>query len=408
MASIHPLIEKIQRTGFQFFQDFTNFKSEKGYGLTVDHTGNLDLASIASTGFALSSYVIGVKHGYITRQEALMKVIGTLKTLQDHVPNYHGFFAHFLNIHTAERSRKCEYSTIDTALALNGVITVAGFFLESEVQFLAQSILNRVDWDHLIHLYRGKKRLYMAYNPDADGDYVNGKPGFIHHWSMFAEQLMMYVMYASTHSKSDAIELYESFERQRVQYEDASYLSSPGNALFVYQYPLAWLHLNNVTDHQGISWFNNAQQAVLGHYRLSRAIAKDYPTFGKHYFGLTASYGIQGYQVCEALPNVNHRLHTDGSVAPNAMIGSLPFQSDLSIQAIQQLSLEPNMWDERYGFKNAFNNLPTRWIAERYLGIDKGLEMLMANAYLYQDVYQAYHAHPLIVRGMETLQWKKR
>jgi hypothetical protein len=34
--------------------------------------------------------------------------------------------------------------------------------------------------------------------------------------------------------------------------------------------------------------------------------------------------------------------------------------------------------------------------------------MLMANAYLYQDVYQAYHAHPLIVRGMETLQWKKR
>jgi hypothetical protein len=408
MTSINPLIEKIQKTGFQFFQDFSNFRSEKGYGLTVDHTGNLDLASIASTGFALSSYVIGVKNGYISHGDALIKVVGTLKTLHDNVPHYHGFFAHFLDIHTAERSKKCEYSTIDTALALNGVITVAGYFKEKEVQHLANAILARVDWDHLIHLHKGKKRLYMAFNPDADGDYVNGKPGFIHHWSMFAEQLMMYVMYAGTHSQRDALELYESFERKRVQYDDASFLSSPGNALFVYQYPLAWLNLKDITDHQGISWFQNVQQAILGHYRLSRDIAKDYPTFGKHYFGLTASYGIQGYQVCEALPNVNHRLHTDGSVAPNAMIGSLPFQAELSLKAIELLFKEEHVWDERYGFKNAFNNVPQRWIAQRYLGIDKGLEMLMANAYLTKDVYDAYHHHPLIKRGMEILQWKKR
>jgi hypothetical protein len=32
----------------------------------------------------------------------------------------------------------------------------------------------------------------------------------------------------------------------------------------------------------------------------------------------------------------------------------------------------------------------------------------MANAYLTQDVYDAYHHHPLIKRGMEILQWKKR
>ena len=60
MNSTKSIIEDIQRTGVTFFQDFTNFKNELGYGLTVDHTGDLNLSSVASTGYFLSSLVIGV------------------------------------------------------------------------------------------------------------------------------------------------------------------------------------------------------------------------------------------------------------------------------------------------------------------------------------------------------------
>jgi hypothetical protein len=402
------LIQNIEQTGVTFFQDFTNFKGDQADGLTVDHTGNLDLSSIASSGYFLSSLVIGVNRGYLDRTTALSQARATLNTLLNHVPHYHGFFAHFIHIKTGERHKKSEYSTIDSALVFNGILTVDQYFKDPEISRLAKLILDRVNWDMLIHQRDGKSYFYMAYNPDADGDYVNGKPGFIHHWSMHAEQVMMYVMYAAVAKDASlAIRLYEDFERKLVSYKDASYYYTPGNTLFVYQYPQCWLDLKSMVDHQGINWFENTRQAIYGHYYLSRDKVNEFPTFGKNYFGFTASYGRHGYQVSNALPNSMNRLEHDGSVATNAMIGSLYHAPELAIPAIETMKQDPRLWDDRYGFINAFNDQPPVWLSSRWLGIDKGLELLMANAYLHHDVMDAYMAHPLIQKGMQVLKWKK-
>ena len=248
----------------------------------------------------------------------------------------------------------------------------------------------------------------MAYNPDADGDYVNGKPGYIHHWSMFAEQIMMYVMYAAVAKDQHlALKLYEDFERKLVTYQKASYYYTPGNTLFVYQYPQCWLDLKHITDRQGINWFENTRQAIYGHYYLSRDMVKTFPTFATHYFGFTASYGRKGYQVSSALPNAMNQIEHDGSVATNAMIGSLYHTPDIALPAVEKLKEDPRLWDNRYGFINAFHDVPPVWLSSRWLGIDKGLELLMANAYLHHDVMDAYMQHPLIQKGMRVLQWKK-
>ncbi len=408
MKHNHSLIQAIEQTGVKFFQDFTKFKGEKADGLTVDHTGDLNLSSIASTGYFLSSLVIGVSQGYLKRDLAIKQAITTLTTLRDHVPHYHGFFSHFVNIHTGERHKKSEYSTIDSALAFNGILTVDQYFKDPAIHQLSESILGRVNWDILIHQRQGKTHFYMAYNPDADGDYVNGKPGYIHHWSMFAEQIMMYVMYAAVaKDQTLALKLYEDFERKLVTYKQASYYYTPGNTLFVYQYPQCWLDLKNMKDRQGINWFENTRQAIYGHYQLSRDMVKTYPTFGNHYFGFTASYGRKGYQVSSALPNVMNKLDHDGSVATNAMIGSLYHAPEIALPAVEQLKKDQRLWDERYGFINAFNDDKPVWLSSRWLGIDKGLELLMANAYLHHDVMDAYMHHPLIQKGMKVLQWKK-
>lgn len=406
MNATKSIIEDIQRTGVTFFQDFTNFKDEKGYGLTVDHTGDLNLSSIASTGYFLSSLVIGVARGYLPKLKAIEQARKTLHTLYHYVPHFHGFFFHFLNIHTAERHKKSEYSTIDSALAFNGILTVQQYFQDPEINRLADAIMQRVDWRILIHNRGEKTHFYMAYNPDADGDYVNGKPGYIHHWSMFAEQLMMYVMFAAVSNDTKlAIKLYEDFERKKVTYKTSSYFYTPGNTLFVYQYPQCWLDLKDWSDKQGINWFENTKQAIYGHYALSRDTVKQFPTFGERYFGFTASYGRKGYQVSAALPNAMNKLEHDGSVATNAMIGSLYHAPELALPAIEQLRKDSRLWDERYGFINAFNDQPPVWLSSRWLGIDKGLELLMANAYLHKDVMKAYMAHPLIQKGMKVLQW---
>ncbi|MBU1093822.1 MAG: hypothetical protein KKH01_05120 [Firmicutes bacterium] len=403
------LLEEIQKTAFQFFQDFTNFNEEStGYGLTVDHTNNLDSASIASSGFMLSSLIIGVQHGYISHAVALHQARKTLFTLYHHAEQQYGFYAHFFDINTGQRRGKCEYSTIDTALALCGVLAVDAYFNDEEISKLSQMIVDRVDWQEFIFEKDGKKFLHMSYNPNKDGAYALGKAGFIYQWDMFAEQLMMYVMIGGGKYQDQANDLYQGFARDFRRYGEYEYFISPGNTLFNYQFPLAFLNLEGYRDTQNISWFDNAKIATLAHLQCSLDYQKTYKTFSKAFFGFNASDTPLGYRVFSALPNSLNELKTDGTVAPFSMIGSLPFTPDISMASIEKMLKINGLWG-RYGFYDAFNlEKDEPWISQRYIAIDKGLEMLMCNFVLTKDVQNALMNHPVIVKGLETLHWVKK
>lgn len=402
------LIERIQKTAFDFFMNETNFnESETGYGMTLDHTEKKGIATIAAVGFTLSAYVVGDANGYISRAEAKDKVIRTLKTLKDHVSHYEGLFAHFIDFHTGKRLGHCEYSTIDTALALNGVITVDAYFKDETISSLANAIIQRVNFDMLIHTHEGKKRLYMAYNPDKKGDYVTENPGFIHHWGMFAEQLMMYVMIAGLkEDKNESIALYKGFDRLHRSYQGHQYIITPGNTLFVYQFPLAWLDLEHVEDSDGINWFNNAKKATYGHRAFCLRHQRTFKTFNRYSFGLTAGYTPTGYYVSNALPNTLGKYYSNGTISPSAMVGSLPFAKEIVLPAIKKMAEDPKLWGP-YGLVGAYNYENGIWISKRDYALDKGLELLMCNAYLTKDVMNAYMHHPIIQKGMEVLQWRK-
>ena len=110
-----------------------------------------------------------------------------------------------------------------------------------------------------------------------------------------------------------------------------------------------------------------------------------------------------------ALPNVNNEVLTDGSVGAHGIIGSLPFASEIVFPAIDKMLEIEGFWDENYGFYDSVNlEGENVWISERFYGIDKGLETLMANAYLSKDVQNAYMKHPIIKNGMRNLLWKKK
>lgn len=400
-------LERHQKLGFEYFMANTNLISgSEGFGLVVDHTLKPNVASIAATGFMLSSLVIGVKNHYIKHDHAKEIARKTLQTMI-HLPHERGWIAHFLDFSTGARIGKTEYSTIDTALAYCGVITVDQFFQDETIHQLTNTLIDRLDWMWLVHEHEGKKRFYMAYNPDKEGDYANGKPGFIHHWGMFAEQLMMYVIMAGYHDSEISLALYNGFKREVGTYQDISYIYSPGNSLFVYQFPLAWLDLHDVIDQDGICWFDNAKKAIEAHISLSKAIKHKYPTFDHDFFGFSASDSPNGYRVFGGLPNHDQKVKTDGTASTFAMIGSLPMVPKASYQALIKMEAYPELWGP-YGFYDAFNLSHEPWFSKRYISINKGLELLMINAYLSQDVYQSFMSHPLIIKGMEVLKWVKR
>ena len=84
-------------------------------------------ASIAASGFALSSYCIAADRGWVSRDQAKERARNTLDFFANRSFHDRGWFYHFVDYNTGERRFNSEISTIDTAAVRNllGGATVA-------------------------------------------------------------------------------------------------------------------------------------------------------------------------------------------------------------------------------------------------------------------------------------------
>src|SRR5258705_13253982 len=70
-----PFLDSLSRETFNFFWDL----AEPSNGNQPDRWPTPAFSSIAATGFGLTSYLVGVERGYITRRQAAERVATTLK-----------------------------------------------------------------------------------------------------------------------------------------------------------------------------------------------------------------------------------------------------------------------------------------------------------------------------------------
>jgi len=144
-------IHLLQEETFSYFLHETNQRN----GLVVDKTKDGWPASIAAVGMALTAYPVGVERGFITRAEAVRRVLRTLRffwkspqgTGTD-ATGYKGFYYHFLDMQTGRRAHGSEVSTVDSALFLAGALTAAAYFQhddarEQEIRTLADALYRR-------------------------------------------------------------------------------------------------------------------------------------------------------------------------------------------------------------------------------------------------------------------------
>jgi hypothetical protein len=408
-VDLNTLLANELKGSFEFFRDFTNLDPDSnGCGLTVDTTKDPRIASIASVGFALTAWVIGHARGYVSREQAVRIVGRTLDTLERRVPHYHGFFAHFLYMDSAERVRRCEYSTIDTALCLNGVITAAAYFQEPGIQEAAERVLGRVDWQHFVTDRNGRALLRMAYNPDPDGDYVNGRPGFIGHWDMAAEQKMMYLQAAGQLEPALAARLYRGFARDTREFDGHKIIVNPDGNLFAYLYSMAWLDPRRHLDPDGIDWFNNTQLAALANRSFCMAHASEYKTYHANSWGLSAGDSPNGYYVAGGAPSLRPPRH-NGTVHIYAALASLPFvPAEAAAMALYLYHHHPQAWGP-YGFYDAYNlDVSPPWYSRALYAIDKGISMIMIENYLTGLVWNVYTESRRIEAALAVLGFYQR
>ena len=154
-----PLFRDIERRTFQFFWDTTNEQN----GLTPDRYPSRPFASVASMGFALTAYPIGIENGWVSRTQAVDRTLTTLRFLRD-IPQgpqatgkggHKGFYYHFLDMRDGHRYDSwVELSSVDTAILLMGVLFAQAYYesddpREQEIRRIADQIYRRVDWTWL-------------------------------------------------------------------------------------------------------------------------------------------------------------------------------------------------------------------------------------------------------------------
>ena len=395
LIALETVMDYEMRGAFDFFWEQANVNvTEAGYGLVRDRfPGSEGIASIASVGFALSAYPIGVEKGYIAREQGLERVEGTLETLFK-MDRTEGFFYHFVDMSTGKRAWNSEVSSIDTAILMMGVLT-AGEYFGGEIQTKANQLYGDVNWPWFVD--ESRDMFYMAYRPEK---------GFEGHWDFYAEQLMLYILAAGspTHPTDDS--LYYGFKRHYAGYGGGEpFIHSWFGSIFTYQFSHAWIDFREYKDREGVNWFENSVKAVQAQYRYAAAKQDKYETLSPLAWGLSACDGPGGYNGLYGAPpsgfdNNSHKV--DDTVPPYAAIASMLFLPEGSAQAmLNYYSIEP--LKGRYGFYDAYN-LSRNWYDSDVIGIDKGISLLMLANYENSAVYDITMKNQYLLKGLERLQ----
>ena len=394
----NKILKKELKKSFEFFIKEANCnKNSKGYGLIRDKSKlSLQVASIASTGYGLAALIIGVEHKWISYKYAYDRANGTLDTFIKNMESINGFFYHFINIETTEREWKSEVSIIDTGIFICGALLVGEYFC-GEVQQKAEILYRKINWQW--YTDKNINQFYMGYTKEN---------GFWGHWDMYAEQLMLYILGAGSPTFSIDKSMYYDLEIKKADYKEIKdIIYTYCGTLFTYQYSHAWIDFRNLEDKNGTNWFGNSVKATKANRQYCIDNSNRFKTFGENSWGLTPCIGPKGYSGgFGAMPaETNLDKENNGTISPSGTAGSIVFTPQLSIKALENYYNNfPKLWG-KYGFKDGYNLEGTKeWYAEEYIGIDKGITMIMIENYFSGLIWKYFMKNKYVINGLENLE----
>ncbi|MGH7452947.1 MAG: glucoamylase family protein, partial [bacterium] len=355
-------------------------------------------------GFGLSSICVAIDRGWITREAGRGRVLTTLKTFWEKPQGrevqgrigYKGFFYHFLDMTTATRTWDSELSSIDTALLLAGILDAKQYFSNSEptenqVRALADSIYYRVDWNWMRNF---QPNVTLGWFPET---------GFINAWWRgYNEAMIMNILGlgSPTHPLPTSIWNAWTIGYEWQTHYGYSYVNFP--PLFGHQYSHCWIDFRNIQDAymraRGIDYFENSRRATLAARAYCIANPKGWKGYSGNVWGITACDGPTGYNARGAPPAQND----DGTIAPTAAGGSMPFTPAESLAALRHIydTYYNQIW-MKYGFRDAFN-LTVNWWDTDVIGIDEGPIVLMIENYRTGSIWKRFMQNPDIQRGLQA------
>jgi hypothetical protein len=411
-------LEKVQRVTFNYFLHETNPTN----GLVVDKTAQDWPASIAATGLGLTCYPVAVERGFMKRAAAVERTLTTLRFFwnspqgpEPDATGYHGFYYHFLNMQTGRRAWQCEVSTVDTAFLLAGALTAAMYFAadapdELEIRLLADALYRRADWQ------------WAQNNGTTVTHGWKSESGFLkYRWQGYDEALLLYILGLGSPTSpltKDSYGAWASTYRWERHYGQDYLYAGP---LFTHQLSHVWIDFRGIQDafmrDKRIDYFENSRRATY----VQQGYAIDNPGkfegYGRRCWGITASDGpgpatieVDGLErqffnyVGRGVPYGPD----DGTIAPWAVVASLPFAPEIVLPALGYCIHEAKLTEHNpYGFKASFNRTylgklrgANGWVSPWHYGLNEGPIVLMIENYRTGLLWRLMRNCPHIVRGL--------
>jgi hypothetical protein len=167
---------------------------------------------------------------------------------------------------------------------------------------------------------------------------------------------------------------------------------------------------------QAIDYFENSRRATYVNQQYAIRNPKSFRGYGQDAWGITASNGpgpttrrvsgvtrrFLGY-VARGVPHGPD----DGTLAPWAVVASLPFAPEIVLPTLQHCSVAYPKMNSEYGLVCSFNpTFPSRgsgisgWISQNHFALDQGPVILMIENYRSGLIWRLMRSCPYVAVGL--------
>ncbi|MEW2921666.1 glucoamylase family protein [Muricauda sp. ANG21] len=406
------LMDLTQAETFKYFWDFAeeNSGGARERYHPNDPGRDANVVTAGGTGFGLMALLVGMERGFISREQGVERLT-TLLDFLENADRFHGAWSHWIN---GANGSVIPFSPMDnggdlveTAFLAQGLICVKEYFKNGSAseQTLAQQaddLWKGVEWDWYT---QGENVLYWHWSPNFGFDINLQLRGY-------NEVLITYIMAAASPDHSISKEVYTSgwasdgsIVSANTQYGHPLLVKHNGSEQF--GGPLFWAHYSYLgLDPTSLSdEFVDYWDVNVNHSKINYAYCVDNPNnyldYGEDCWGLTASYsrnndGSIGY-------NAHSPSNDTGVISPTAAISSIPYTPEESLKAMRYFYENRDKLLGPAGFYDAFSPQNNYWVAEAYLAIDQGPQIIMIENYRTRLLWNLFMGNEDVQAGLTKL-----
>tara|TARA_R110002050_G_scaffold59259_2_gene132558 strand:+ start:3185 stop:4567 length:1383 start_codon:yes stop_codon:yes gene_type:complete len=406
------LLDLTQEATFKYFWDFAEVNS--GCARERYHPGNPandpNTVAVGGTGFGLMAILVGIERSYVTRSDAVIRLNKILSFLET-AERFHGAWPHWIDGNTGKVK---PFSTqdnggdlVETAFLTQGLICIKEYFkngsdIEKALAEKADVLWKGVEWNWYT---QNQNTLYWHWSPNYDFAINLQLKGY-------NETLISYVLAAASPDFSITKEVYRNgwasnggIKSANTKYSFPLIVKHAGSEvyggpLFFSHYSYLGLNPNGLADE-----YVNYGNANISHSNINYAYCvenpKNFSDYGKDCWGLTASYsrnsnGDIGY-------SAHSPLNDTGVISPTAAISSIVYTPEKSLSAMHYFYKNKDKLLGPAGFYDAFSPQYSFWVAEAYLAIDQGPQIIMIENYRTGLIWNLFMQNEEVKTGLTKL-----